>query len=118
MICAIFLIMAKKKKQYQTRLDPDVAKQVDRYAEDRGLSKSEAIRRLTEAGLEAGSGPSNNEIRDDLEDVKLTLRSIEDGIKADPAEDVTRRADSAGLVPIGILIGLGFVVLAILEVGL
>jgi antitoxin component of RelBE/YafQ-DinJ toxin-antitoxin module len=105
--------MGKKKQQYQTRLDPDVAKQVDRFAEDHGLSKSEAVRRLVETGIEAGSGPTNGQLRDDLEDVKLTVRSIDESL---PEETVTRRASMVSpLVLVLTVIGVG-IVLGVLEV--
>lgn len=43
--------MAREK--YQTRLAADHAEAVDRYADERGVSQSEAVRRLIVAGLEA-----------------------------------------------------------------
>jgi hypothetical protein len=41
------------KEPYQTRLDPDDAGAVDDFAEDRGVTDAEAIRRLVKTGLEA-----------------------------------------------------------------
>lgn len=40
------------REKYQTRLSQDRAKAVDEYAEDRGISRAEAVRRLITTGLE------------------------------------------------------------------
>lgn len=40
------------KKQYTTRLDPDDAKAVEQYREERELTQAEAIRRLVRARLD------------------------------------------------------------------
>jgi hypothetical protein len=45
--------------KYQTRLPPDHAEEVDSYADDRGISKAEAVRRLIVAGLETISDPDD-----------------------------------------------------------
>ena len=39
------------KKKVQTRVDRDLAKRIDEYAEKKGISESEAMRRLINGGL-------------------------------------------------------------------
>ena len=43
--------MAREK--LQTRADPDTVKDVRSYAEEKGISEAEAVRRLLRAGIEA-----------------------------------------------------------------
>jgi hypothetical protein len=40
-----------QREKYQTRLSQDRAEAVDEYAEDRGISRAEAVRRLITTGL-------------------------------------------------------------------
>jgi len=44
--------MAKNKVQRSFRLPPDVAEAVDSYAEEHGITKSEAYRRVIKQGIE------------------------------------------------------------------
>jgi hypothetical protein len=46
--------------KYQTRLPPDHAEQVDEYADERGISKAEAVRRLIVAGLDTTTAEADN----------------------------------------------------------
>ena len=39
------------RSRVQTRADEDTVEQIDEYTEDRGISESEAVRRLLRAGL-------------------------------------------------------------------
>lgn len=57
-----------RKKQYQTRLDPDNAEDVDRYADDRDVTKAEALRRLIRTGLEAETTDETAEEQAETED--------------------------------------------------
>jgi hypothetical protein len=45
------------KSRIQTRVEPDTEHQIDKYAEDRDIGESEAIRRLIRSGLAAEGYP-------------------------------------------------------------
>jgi predicted DNA-binding protein len=64
-----------RKKQYQTRLDPDTADRVDEYAEQQDVTKAEALRRLIAHGLNHADEDAMTaaEIRDDLEEIRNRL---------------------------------------------
>jgi peptidoglycan/xylan/chitin deacetylase (PgdA/CDA1 family) len=64
-----------RKKQYQTRLDPDTADKVDTYAEQQDVTKAEALRRLVTHGLDHADEDAMTaaEIRDDLEEIRNRL---------------------------------------------
>jgi len=76
-----------RKRQFQTRLDPDVADRVEQYAEDNDLSNSEAVRRLVREGIEASAGPTREEIATDLEEVRAAVRGVRRGLDTDDDSD-------------------------------
>jgi hypothetical protein len=41
------------REQLQARCDPDTIEKVEKLAEEKGISKSEAVRRLIRSGIEA-----------------------------------------------------------------
>lgn len=52
------------REKVQTRCDPDTVEAIDRYQEQKELSRSEAVRRLLRAGLETKA--------DEIEGEKVT----------------------------------------------
>jgi hypothetical protein len=70
------------KEPYQTRLDPDDARAVDDFAEDRGVTDAEALRRLVKDGLEA--------VDEDENEDEAERRLIRDGGLPDAAKDDVR----------------------------
>jgi hypothetical protein len=63
------------KEPYQTRLDPDDAGAVDDFAEDRGVTDAEALRRLVKAGLEA----VDEDEADEDDDAETEKKPVPDG---------------------------------------
>jgi hypothetical protein len=70
-----------RKKQYQTRLDPDVADRVEQYADENDLSNSEAVRRLVRTGIETVGGPTRDEIAADLDEIRSEIRGVRDEVE-------------------------------------
>jgi hypothetical protein len=70
-----------KKKRAQTRLDPDTKQRVDDYCREKGLSESEAVRRLVERGLvdegyvETAPG-ARGSVRDEIQELNGRLASV------------------------------------------
>jgi hypothetical protein len=52
------------REKYQTRLDPDDARAVDDFADEREVSTSEALRRLVQTGLDHHDDPTEAVIAD------------------------------------------------------
>ena len=50
-----------KREQLQARCDPDTVDDVKAYQEAKGISKSEAVRRLIREGLEAKADETDDE---------------------------------------------------------
>jgi predicted DNA-binding protein len=63
--------MAKNKVQRSFRLPPDVAEAVDEYAEEHGITKSEAYRRVIKQGIEVQQS--------DVTVIQGTERTVPDG---------------------------------------
>lgn len=78
-----------RKKQFQTRLDPDAADAVESLADEQDISDSEALRRLVRAGLRAGTGPSRTEIAADLDEIREEIRSFRAAVVDDDDEPDT-----------------------------
>jgi len=76
-----------QKKQFQTRLDPDIAERVEDYADENDVSHSEAVRRIVRAGLEAADGPTRDEIAADLEEIRSEIRGVRGEIEDDDHDD-------------------------------
>jgi predicted DNA-binding protein len=76
-----------RKKQYQTRLDPDTADKVDTYAEQQDVTKAEALRRLVAHGLDHADEEAMTaaEIREDLAEIR-------DRLDTDDGDDGEREA--------------------------
>ena len=88
-----------RKKQFQTRLDPDVADRVEQYADENDLSNSEAVRRLVRQGIEASGGPTREEIAADLEEVRSAVRGVRRELDTDDDPDgQLQRAGQVGTV--------------------
>jgi hypothetical protein len=100
------------KKQYQTRLDSDMAEAVEAYQDEHNLTDAEAVRRLVAAGLEHESQPTREDLRDDLNQVRAAVRGVRREIDTDErAEDGDgERAEGqlqrAGLAPGAVLMAL------------
>ena len=63
--------MARNKVQRSFRIPPDVAEAVDEYAEEHGITKSEAYRRVIKQGIEVK--------RSDVTVIQGTERTVPDG---------------------------------------
>jgi hypothetical protein len=63
-----------KSEQFNTRLDPDDAAAVKEYADEHGVTKSEATRRFIRAGLEAV-----DEDDDEDDDAETEKKPMPDG---------------------------------------
>jgi antitoxin component of RelBE/YafQ-DinJ toxin-antitoxin module len=88
-----------RKKQFQTRLDPDVADRVEQYADENDLSNSEAVRRLVRQGIEASGGPTRDEIAADLKEVRSAVRGVRRELDTDDDPDgQLQRAGQVGTV--------------------
>jgi hypothetical protein len=97
-----------QKKQYQTRLDPDVADRVDQYAADNDLTKSEAIRRLVREGIEASGGPTREEIVDDLAEIQSTIEGVRRELD-DTGDDIQRAAQVGTVISLVVIAVVAFV---------
>jgi hypothetical protein len=77
------------KKQYQTRLDSDMAEAVEAYQDEHNLTDAEAIRRLVAAGLEHQSQPTREEIAADLEEIQSAVQGVRRELDTDDDRDST-----------------------------
>ncbi len=71
--------MAKNKVQRSFRLPPDVAEAVDDYAEEHGITKSEAYRRVIKQGIEVQQS--------DVTVIQGTERTVPDGGQLEETQD-------------------------------
>lgn len=115
------------KEQFHTRLDADDAAALEEYQDSRNLTTAEAVRRLIQAGLEAEAAdedkPSRDEIADDLDEVRESVRGIRDEVADEENVTVMRQMGGKriGTLAIGIPVvaaGLDAVTLALSTVGL
>jgi len=60
------------REQLQARCDPDTIDEVQQLADEKGISKSEAVRRLIRTGLEAKA--------DEADDEPETRRAAQSGV--------------------------------------
>jgi hypothetical protein len=96
-------------EMFQARLDDDFAEEIHEYRKERHMNKSEAVRHLLRAGLEAERGDDDTpieEIRADLDRLRTDLADDERyiGVNMSPTVRI------AGGVLLGILL-LGLIVL-------
>ena len=87
-------IAGMAREKLQTRADPDTVEDVTSYAEEKGISEAEAVRRLLRAGIEAEA------------------HVIGAGSRSSASINETARTIG------GALIGLGVLFLIVLELGL
>jgi predicted DNA-binding protein len=71
--------MARNKVQRSFRLPPDVAEAVDEYAEEHGITKSEAYRRIIKQGIEVQQS--------DVTVIQGTERTVPDGGQLDETQN-------------------------------
>lgn len=81
-----------RKRQYQTRLDSDMADRVDQYAEEHDLTDAEAIRRLVARGLDHldEETMTAEEMRDELDILRNDLYDTFETDETDSEADVAR----------------------------
>lgn len=87
-----------EKEQVNTRLPPDQYEAVEEYREDRGISRSEAARRLLVAGLEAeDQGDVEAELREEIADLREERGRLEAAVdtKDDEVERLEEELDAA-----------------------
>jgi antitoxin component of RelBE/YafQ-DinJ toxin-antitoxin module len=70
------------KKQFQTRLDEDVAAEVEAYQEKHNLTSAEAVRRLVATGIEREAEPTREEIAADLDRINESVDDVHDDLDA------------------------------------
>ena len=109
------------KKQYQTRLDSDMAEAVEEYQDEHNLTDAEAVRRLVAAGLEQQNQPTREEIAADLEEIQSAVRGVRREITDDDSDrdggGQRQRAGQVGTVITAVVTGvLAAVVVLILGV--
>ena len=86
------------KKQYQTRLDSDMAEAVEEYQDEHNLTDAEAVRRLVAAGLEHQSQPTREEIAAHLEEIQSSIRGVRREIDTDDDRGGGGQLERAGQV--------------------
>ena len=88
------------KKQYQTRLDSDMAEKVEEYQDEHNLTDAEAIRRLVAAGINQQDQPTREEIAADLEEIQSSIRGVrrELGTEDDRDGGEVQRAAQVGTI--------------------
>jgi len=105
------------KKQYQTRLDSDMAEAVEEYQDEHNLTDAEAVRRLVAAGLEHQSQPTREEIAADLEEIQSAVRGVRRELDTDDDAGEVHRAGQVGTVTaVLVMMVLALLVMLILGV--
>ena len=88
------------RERYQTRLDEDVARQVDAYVARNDLTQSEGVRRLVREGLESvNSDDLADQIESDHNQILNQINEIQpDEPEITPANDKPSSSDSRSIL--------------------
>jgi len=88
------------RERYQTRLDEDVAREVDAYVARNDLSQSEGVRRLVREGLESvNSDDLADQIESDHNQILNQINEIQpDEPQVTPANDKPSSSDSRSIL--------------------
>ena len=107
------------RRQLQARYDQDTADQIEQFAEDKGISRSEALRRAARDKLRA-EGYREIVVAEDNDDSDgRSWRSITVGEVGDNAEEYAEANISTAVRLVGgALIGLAAIVVLLSEIGL
>jgi hypothetical protein len=88
------------RERYQTRLDEDVAREVDAYVARNDLTQSEGVRRLVREGLESvNSDDLADQIESDHNQILNQINEIQpDEPEITPANDKPSSSDSRSIL--------------------